>query len=117
MALFGACIAMALAGAALAAWWAWRWVDEPLPLSAARAEVTVEAGASARTVAQSWVDAGLKAPPRLLYEWFRWSGQARAIRAGTYEITQSVTPRRPGKYTVAIVRGETELRSFELTVR
>jgi UPF0755 protein len=31
--------------------------------------------------------------PRLLYEWFRWSGQARRIRAGSYEVTEGTTPR------------------------
>jgi UPF0755 protein len=94
LALIGAFVGIGLVGAAAAAWWVWRWVDEPLALSAPRAEVTVEAGASARTVAQSWVDAGLGAHPRLLYEWFRWSGQSRGIRAGTYEVTQAITPRR-----------------------
>lgn len=94
LALLGAFVTIALLAAAGAAWWAWRWIDEPVALSAPRVEVAVEAGASARTVAQSWVDAGLQAHPRLLYEWFRWSGQARGIRAGTYEINQAVTPRR-----------------------
>jgi UPF0755 protein len=28
-----------------------------------------------------------------LYEWFRWSGQARKIRAGSYEVERGVTPR------------------------
>jgi UPF0755 protein len=27
-----------------------------------------------------------------LYEWFRWSGQARKIRAGSYEIGRGITP-------------------------
>ena len=92
--LIGALLVLCALAAAGAAWWAWRWLDEPMPLKPARAEVTVEAGNSARTVAQAWVDAGLQAHPRLLYEWFRWSGQARSIRAGTYEVTQPVTPRR-----------------------
>lgn len=90
----GALVVLALLAATFAAWWAWRWLDTPVGLIAARAEVTVDAGASARTVAQSWVDAGLQTHPRLLYEWFRWSGQARGIRAGTYEVTQAITPRR-----------------------
>jgi len=29
----------------------------------------------------------------VLYEWFRWSGQARRIRAGSYEIETGATPR------------------------
>jgi UPF0755 protein len=31
--------------------------------------------------------------PRALYEWFRWSGQARQIRAGSYEIHAGDSPR------------------------
>ncbi|MCC6248070.1 MAG: endolytic transglycosylase MltG, partial [Rubrivivax sp.] len=85
---------LALLVAAGAAAWAWSWLDRPMTLAAQRAEVTVEAGSSARSVAQSWVDAGVQAHPRLLYEWFRWSGQARQLRAGTYEVTRPVTPRR-----------------------
>ena len=39
------------------------------------------------------MQAGVATQPRLLYEWFRWSGQSRAIRAGSYEIERGVTPR------------------------
>jgi len=95
-----------LIGALAVAAWAWRWVDAPLPLAGPRAEVTVGSGSSARAVAQLWVDAGLQAHPRLLYEWFRWSGQARALRAGTYELTQPVTPRR---LLAMMVNGEVAL--------
>ena len=83
-----------LALAAAAAAWGWRWLDTPIELSKPRAEVVVEPGSSARAVAQRWVDAGLQVHPRWLAEWFRWSGQARDIRAGTYEVGRAVTPRR-----------------------
>jgi len=106
LALIGAGLFAALMAAAVAAWWAWRWVDQPLALAAPRVEVTVEAGSSARAVAQSWVDAGLQTNPRWLYEWFRWSGQARSIRAGTYELSQPVTPRR---LLTMLVNGEVVL--------
>jgi len=33
-------------------------------------------------------------PPRLLYEWFRWSGDARRIRAGSYVVGPEVSPRQ-----------------------
>lgn len=81
-----------LAAAALgaAAWW---WVNQPLALAADRAEVSIEAGATPREVAQAWVAAGVRTSPRLLYEWFRWSGDARRIRAGSYEVEAGVTPR------------------------
>ena len=36
----------------------------------------------------------MQAPPTLLYAWFRVSGQARRIRAGSYEIDAGTSPRR-----------------------
>ncbi len=92
--MLGALAGLLLLAAAVAAWWAWQWIDTPIDLAKPRALVTVEAGSSARAVAQQWTDAGLQVHPRLLYEWFRWSGQARALRAGSYEANQPITPRR-----------------------
>ena len=79
-------------GAAAAAGVAW-WLQRPLPLAGASAELSIEAGTTPREVAQAWVDAGVMTSPWLLYEWFRWSGQARKIRAGSYEIDRGATPR------------------------
>ena len=79
------------AGLAGAAWW---WLERPLPLAGPTAELSIEAGATPREVANAWVDAGVQGSPRLLYEWFRWSGQARRIRAGSYEIDANTSPRR-----------------------
>jgi len=88
-ALLGLWIA-ATAGLAATAWW---WLDRPLALAGASAELSIESGASPREVAQAWVDAGVQTSPRLLYQWFRLSGQARRIRAGSYEIDVGATPR------------------------
>jgi UPF0755 protein len=87
-------VLLTLLATGAAAWWFLRWLDEPLPLAGPRAEVAVDAGSAASTVARRWADAGLQVHPRLLSEWFRWSGQARAIRAGSYEVTAAITPRR-----------------------
>ncbi|HEY4069271.1 MAG TPA: endolytic transglycosylase MltG [Burkholderiaceae bacterium] len=84
-----ALVLCALAVAAAAAGW---WLTRPLPLAADSVEVSVELGTSPRGIAQAWVQAGVRASPTLLYEWFRWSGQARRIRAGSYEIGPGVTP-------------------------
>ena len=84
-------LAAATLAAAGAAWW---WVERPLPLSAASAELSIESGTTPRAVAQAWVDAGVQTAPELLYAWFRWSGQARRIRAGSYEIEAGTSPRR-----------------------
>ena len=87
-------LGLVVVAGALAAAAAWHWVDRPLALAAARAELSIEPGTAPREVAQAWVDAGVQTSPRLLYEYFRWSGQARRIRAGSYEVEPGVTPRR-----------------------
>ena len=79
--------------AALVAGGAWWWVSQPLPLNAASVEYSVEAGSSPREVARGWQEAGVQTSPELLYQWFRWSGQSRQIRAGSYEIQQGASAR------------------------
>lgn len=84
-------LAFGLAGAvAGAAWW---WLDQPLALDKPAVELSIEPGSSPQQVAQAWVAAGVATDAQLLYQWFRWSGQARQIRAGSYEIHQGATPR------------------------
>ncbi len=70
---------------------AW-WLHEPLQLAADPVELSIELGTSPRDIAQAWVRSGVQAPPMWLYQWFRWSGQARKIRAGSYEIERGTTP-------------------------
>ena len=81
---------LAVAGSAGAAWW---WLQRPLPLAAATVELSIEPGTSPHEVAQAWVRAGVMTDARLLYQWFRVSGDARRIRAGSYELEPGVTPR------------------------
>jgi UPF0755 protein len=80
--------------AAGAAWWAWRWVDRPLPLAAPVVELSIERGTSPMSVAQQWAAAGVQTDPRWLYHWFRLSGDAPRIRAGSYEVHTGDTPRQ-----------------------
>ena len=97
-------VVLAVAGSA-----AW-WLNRPLDLAADAVEVSVELGTPPREIAQAWVQAGVQASPLWLYEWFRWSGQARRIRAGSYEIGRGVTPIAllnkmvRGDETLAVVR-------------
>ena len=90
-----------------AAFW---WLHQPLELATDPVEVSVELGTPPREIAQQWVQAGVQASPTLLYEWFRWSGLARKIRAGSYEIGRGVTPIAllnkmvRGDETLAVVR-------------
>jgi UPF0755 protein len=98
---------LAAAGAAVAAYF---WLHRPLALAADTVEVSVEFGTAPRDIAQAWVQAGVNASPTLLYEWFRWSGDARRIRAGSYEINRGTTPMGlllkmvRGDETLAVVR-------------
>ena len=94
----------AATGAALA-WW---WLQRPLPLATDRVEVSIEPGTAPRAVAEAWVEAGVQTSPRWLYEWFRWSGDARRIRAGSYEVEPGITPRR---LLAKMVQGEETLES------
>lgn len=99
-----------LAAAALAggAWW---WLNQPLALSADSIEVSIEPRTSVRDVVQAWIQAGVKADATFLYEWFRWSGQARKIRAGSYEIGRGTTPRQ---LLDKMVRGDEVLSTVRL---
>jgi UPF0755 protein len=95
-----------IATAGLGAW----WLNEPLTLAADSVEVSIELGTPPREIAQAWVQAGVQTSPTLLYEWFRWSGQSRKIRAGSYEIGPDTTPIAllnkmvRGDETLAVVR-------------
>jgi UPF0755 protein len=104
---FAAALALAGAAAALALW----WVDHPMDLRQSTVELSIEPGTPPRAVAQGWVDAGLDTSAEWLYQWFRWSGDARRIRAGSYEVHAGVTPRSLlGK----MVRGDEVLESVRL---
>ena len=108
-AVLGVLAVVLLLAAALAAAAAW-WLQRPLPLASDRVELSIEAGSTPRQIANAWVAAGIQTSPWLLYEWFRWSGQARRIRAGSYEIDRQVSPRQLlrkmvlGDQTLATVR-------------
>jgi len=97
-----------LVAAAAAGWW---WLGRPLPLRSERVEVSIEPGTTPREVVRLWLDAGVDAPPELLYQWFRWSGQARKIRAGSYEIGTGTTPR---ELLDKMVRGDEALENLRL---
>lgn len=87
--VFAALLLLAMLAAAGAVGW---WLNRPLELATESVELSIEPGTPPREIAQAWVQSGVQASPLLLYEWFRWSGQARKIRAGSYEIGRGVTP-------------------------
>ena len=79
----------AAVGAGAMAW----WVHQPLNLAFSTVEFTLDKSNSGKTVAQQVVDAGVQTQPALLQLWFRLSGDARKIKAGSYELEAGVTPR------------------------
>jgi UPF0755 protein len=56
-------------------------------------------------------DAGVDVDPRLLYAWFRLSGQGQRIKAGSYELERGITPER---LLDKLARGEESLRALTL---
>ena len=70
------------------------WLHRPLDLASPVVDLSIEPGTRPREVAQAVRDAGADVSPRLLFLWFRLSGQAREIKAGSYEMESGLTPWR-----------------------
>jgi UPF0755 protein len=90
------------------------WLHAPLTMAGAGTqalELAIEPGTTARGVARDVVAAGVKTDARLLYAWFRFSGQDRAIKAGNYEIPPGTTPI---SLLQKLARGEEALRALTL---
>ena len=87
------------------------WVNQSLRLSGETVDLSIEPGTPVRAVAQLVSEAGVDVNPTLLYWWFRLSGQARLIRAGSYEIEADASPR---SLLQKLVRGEEALRAVTL---
>ena len=98
-------LVLALAGAA---WW---WLHALLPMGDAAIELAIEPGTSPRGVARDVQAAGVRTDARLLYWWFRLSGQSRLIKAGNYEIAPGSTPLG---LLDKLVRGDETLRALTL---
>ncbi|KAF1041197.1 MAG: Endolytic murein transglycosylase [Delftia tsuruhatensis] len=96
------------AGLAGAGWWG---PDQHLPRSQPRLELEVGPGTTPGGVACEVVKAGVQTDARLLYAWFRVSGQDRQIKAGNYELTTGLTP-----YVLLqkLARGEESLKALTL---
>jgi UPF0755 protein len=91
--------------------WALWWIYQPLQLSAATVDLSIEPGTLPRSVAQAVKDAGVDVNPDLLYLWFRFSGQDRLIKAGSYELETGITPHR---LLAKLARGEETLRAVTI---
>jgi UPF0755 protein len=103
---------LAALGLAAAGWW---WLQHPLrlklPPGATSLDLSIEPGTKPRGVAIAVRDAGVDVDPRLLFTWFRLSGQAQRIKAGSYELDPGITPER---LLDKLARGEESLRAVTI---
>jgi UPF0755 protein len=102
------CVFLLTAAVGLGGAW---WIQQPLALQSDPVEVTIPPGASASAVAQNLAGAGIEVNPKWLYAWFRLSGQSRAIKAGSYEVSPGATP---ASLLDKLVRGEVAMRAVTL---
>lgn len=105
--VFLSLVLMLAVGAGLCAW----WLNRDLAMGAATVDLSIDPGTSVRGVAQAVQAAGVEVEPGLLYWWFRLSGQARQIKAGSYEVQRGTTP---WSLLRKLVRGEEALRVLTL---
>jgi len=87
------------------------WLGQPIHPQGPVLDLNIEPGTKPRGVAQAVIHSGAKTSADLLFVWFRLSGQARSIKAGSYEITNATTPR---SLLLMLTRGEETLRAFTL---
>ncbi|HAL36582.1 MAG TPA: endolytic transglycosylase MltG [Polaromonas sp.] len=113
--VFTSLLKWVLAGALLLGGAAWWWLHQPIPLrlqpGSQVVDLEIELGTPASGVANAVVASGAEVPVLLLQAWFRFSGQARLIKAGSYELVPGTTPR---KLLSMLVRGEETLKSVTL---
>ena len=91
------------------------WLHSPIVLNlqpqSAVLDLEIEPGTNAAQAAQIVVASGAQTQVQLLQWWFRLSGQARQIKAGSYEIMPGTTPR---SLLSMLVRGDQSLKSITL---
>jgi len=87
------------------------WLSQPVHPQGPVLDLTIEPGTKPRGVAQAVIQSGAQTSADLLFVWFRLSGQARFIKAGSYEITNTTTPQT---LLLMLTRGEESLRTVSL---
>ena len=93
------------------AWWSRSPMTLKLPAGSLVLDLEIEPGTTAAQAAVAVVASGADVNVQLLQLWFRVSGQARQIKAGSYEITPGATPR---SLLSMVVRGDQSLKSITL---
>lgn len=87
------------------------WVFYPAQLPAGTLDLSIEPGTSPKEVATEIARVGVPLSAPLMYLWFKLSGQARQIRAGSYELSGTLSP---FGVLQKLVRGDEALRSVTL---
>jgi UPF0755 protein len=100
-------IAFSIAFLAVAA----NWVFRPLPMRGETVDLSIEPLAPVRGIAKAVSQAGIDVDSDVLFLFFRLSGQSRALRAGSYEITQGDTAL---DLLRKLTRGEESLKAISL---
>ena len=93
------------------AWWLYSPIALRLPPASTVLDLEVEPGMPAAQVAETVVSSGAQVNVQLLQLWFRASGQARQIKAGSYEMTPGTSPH---SLLAMLVRGDQSLKSVTL---
>jgi UPF0755 protein len=96
---------LVVAGAAL-----W-WVLRPLPMVTQTVDLSISSGSTPRMVAAQIAESGIDVSPTLMYYLFRFSGQSKLIRAGSYEIANTTNA---WDLLQKLVRGEENLIAITL---
>ena len=87
------------------------WTFSPLNLITPTVEISIEPGTPVKQIANEVVRSGVDIPPLGLYWLFRFSGQAKQIRAGSYELSKNDTG---WDLLQKLIRGEENLRAITL---
>ncbi|MBN2691162.1 MAG: endolytic transglycosylase MltG [Burkholderiaceae bacterium] len=86
--LFLLCLLVLVLAAGALAWWA----NSPIALRESPLDFSVRPGSSALSAARQIKQQGADLQPRLFYWLARLSGRGAELKAGSYEITQGMTP-------------------------
>jgi UPF0755 protein len=105
--IFWTVLSLALLVSAATGW----WVLTPMSLRTPTIDLSIEPQTPVRGIAQVVADAGVDAPPLVLYAFFRTSGQSRKLRAGSYELSEGNTPL---DLLRKLTRGEESLKAISL---
>lgn len=100
-------LSLALLTAVACGW----WILTPMTLPTPTVDVSIAPHTSVRGIAQAVADAGVGVQPQVLYGFFRFSGQSRKLRAGSYELSQGNSPL---DLLLKLTRGEESLRNISL---